>query len=176
MVGHQVLVLSIEVRVLVPQLPIFLRSVFATIKIRHPERNREGKTIMIHIKYKLDKSKFHGIGLFADQDVKKSDLIYSASPALDLNISQEKFDALTDNEKEEIKYWGFWIEADKVWHVDFDNSKFLNHSHEGNVTQDFSHPDAWLVAARDIQAGEELTQNYLEFETEEDLKRRGISA
>lgn len=38
MVGHQVLVLSIEVRVLVPQLAIFLRSVLATIKISYPEK------------------------------------------------------------------------------------------------------------------------------------------
>ncbi len=130
---------------------------------------------MIHIKYKLDKSKFHGIGLFTDQDIKQGELIYSASPTLDLNLSQDKFDALTDNEKAEIKYWGFWIEADQVWHVDFDNSKFINHSKNATLTQDPSHTDAWLVTTRDIKAGEEFTQNYLEFETEDDLKRRGIS-
>jgi len=129
---------------------------------------------MIHIKYILDKSSVHGIGLFADQDVKKGELIYSASPALDLNISQEKFDSLRPKEQQEIKYWGFWVEAEKVWHVDFDNSKFLNHSEWGNVTQDFSHPEAWLVALRDIKQGEELTQNHLEFESKDDLSRRGI--
>ncbi len=129
---------------------------------------------MIHIKYKLDKSGFHGIGLFADQDVLKGELVYSASPLLDVNISQEKFDMLTYLEKEEVKYWGFWVETDKVWHVDFDNSKFINHSNESNLTQDSSHQDAWLIAKRNIKKGEELTQNYLEFETEQDLKRRGI--
>jgi uncharacterized protein len=130
---------------------------------------------MIHIKYKLDKSAVHGIGIFADQDVKKEQVIYTASPILDLNITQSQFDSLQDAEKEEVKYWGFWIESEKVWHVDFDNSKFINHSLTPNTTQDFSHPEAYLVATRDIRADEELTQNYLDFESEEDLKRRGIA-
>lgn len=129
---------------------------------------------MLHIKYKLDKSNKHGIGIFADQDIKQGDVIYTASPLLDLNISNETFERLSQTEKDEVRYWGFWIESDKVWHVDFDMSKFINHSFEANTTQDFSHPEAYLVAARDIQNGEELTQNYLEFESEGDLKKRGI--
>ena len=36
------------------------------------------------------------------------------------------------------------------------------------------HSAAYLVATRDIERGEELAQNYLEFETEDDLKKRGI--
>lgn len=130
---------------------------------------------MLHIKYKLDRSAHHGIGLIADQDIARGALIYTASPKLDLNISNEVFESLDQKEKDEVRYWGFWVEKDKVWHVDFDMSKFLNHSFTANTTQDFSHPDAYLVAVRDIKKGEELTQNYLEFESENDLKRRGIT-
>ena len=53
-------------------------------------------------------------------------------------------------------------------------SKFINHSYNATVTQDEKFTDAYLVAARDIKKGEELTQNYLEFESEDDLKARGI--
>jgi SET domain-containing protein len=63
-----------------------------------------------------------------------------------------------------------------MWHVDFDVSKFINHSYDATVTQDEQHDEAYLVAARDITVGEELTQNYLEFESEEDLRRRGITS
>lgn len=131
--------------------------------------------VLIHIKYKLKSSDTHGIGFFADQDIKMGGVIHTASPELDLNISNDIFESLSKSEKDEILYWGFWIENEKVWHVDFDNSKFLNHSIEKiNVTQDFSHPEAYLIATRDIGKGEELLQNYLEFETLGDLKRRGI--
>lgn len=130
---------------------------------------------MIHIKYKLDKSDKHGIGLFADEDLKEGQLIYTASTLLDVNLTQEQFDTLSDREKEEFQWWGFFDEPSQRWHVDFDVSKFINHSKEGTVTQDKLHDEAFLVASRDIKKGEELTQNYLEFESEEDLKKRRIS-
>lgn len=129
---------------------------------------------MIHIKYKLDKSGVHGVGFFAMQDLKKGDLIFTASPGLDVNITQEQFDALDEAEQKEVRYWGFFDQPTKKWHVDFDHIHFINHSYDPNTTQDLSHPEAYLVAARDVKSGEELTQNYLEFETPEDLKRRGI--
>ena len=129
---------------------------------------------MIHIRYKLDRSDKHGIGLFADEDLHKGQLIYTASPLLDVNITKEQFNTLNDREKKEIQWWGFFIESSQCWHVDFDVSKFINHSREGTVTQDKDHTEAYLVTTRNIRKGEELTQNYLEFESEEDLKRRGI--
>jgi len=129
---------------------------------------------MIYIKYKLDKSKFHGIGLFTDEDLKKGQLVYTASPLLDVNITREQFDQLDEKEKREIEYWGFWDEPNNLWHVDFDVSKFINHSYEPTLTQDQNHQDAYLITTKNLKAGEELTQNYLEFETEEDLIKRGI--
>ncbi len=129
---------------------------------------------MIYINYKLDKSKHHGIGLFAAENIKKGTLIYTPSPMLDINLTQEQFDSLNDKEKKEIMWWGFYDEPTKKWHVDFDVSHFINHENEGTITQDVNHKDAYLIAARDIKAGEELTQNYLEFESEEDVRRRGI--
>ncbi len=130
---------------------------------------------MIHVAYKLKTSELHGVGLFANEDVKKDQLIYTASPLLDLNITQEQFDGLEQKEKDEILWWGFFDQPSQMWHVDFDVSKFINHSPDATVTQDESHDEAYLVASRDIQSGEELTQNYLEFETQEDLGRRGIT-
>ena len=129
---------------------------------------------MIYIKYRLDKSKFHGIGLFTDEDLKKGQLVYTASPLLDVNITREQIDQLDEKEKREIEYWGFWDEPNNLWHVDFDVSKFINHSYEPTLTQDQNHQDAYLITTKNLKAGEELTQNYLEFETEEDLIKRGI--
>ncbi len=131
---------------------------------------------MIHIKYKLDKSGVHGIGIFADQDIKKGELIFTASSVLDVNITQEQFDSLAEQEQAQVRYWGFFDQPTQKWHVDFDHIHFINHSYTPNTTQELSHPEAYITASRDIQAGEELTQNYLEFETPEDLKRRGIPA
>lgn len=130
---------------------------------------------MIHISYKLKTSNLHGIGLFADQDIAKGQVIYTASPLLDLNITQEQFDSLDRREQDEIIWWGFFDRPSQMWHVDFDVSKFINHAYDATVTQDPAHDEAYLVAKRDIKAGEELTQNYLEFESQADLVRRGVA-
>jgi uncharacterized protein len=129
---------------------------------------------MIHIKYKLDISPLHGIGLFADEDISKESVIYTASSDLDVNISDKTFESLQKSEQDEIRYWGFWDEPNNVWHVDFDVSKFINHSFDPSVTQNTNFTDAYLIAKKDIKKGDELTQNYLEFESEDDLKTRGI--
>lgn len=83
---------------------------------------------MLHVKYKLDKSNHHGIALFADQIIAKDDLVYTASPILDLNINQEQLDSLDESEKQEVLWWGFFDKPSQMWHVDFDVSKFINHS------------------------------------------------
>lgn len=129
---------------------------------------------MIHIKYKLDKSDKHGIGLFTDEDLEPGQLVYTASPLLDVDITQAEFDSLTNAERSEIQWWGFYDEPSQMWHVDFDVSKFINHSEDATLTQDSSHEDAYLVTTRNIKKGEELTQDYSEFESKEDLKKRGI--
>lgn len=129
---------------------------------------------MIHIRYKLDKSKYHGIGLFTQEDLKKGQLVYTASPLLDVNISQKQFDSLDEKEKAEVRYYGFKVEENNTLHVDFDVSRFINHSFSATLTQDPSHKEAYLITTREVKVGEELTQNYLEFESENDLRKRGI--
>jgi SET domain-containing protein len=129
---------------------------------------------MTHIKYKLDKSSIHGIGVFADQIIKKGEVIFTASPLLDVNITQEQFVSLQEAEQKEIRYWGFFDKPTQRWHVDFDHMHFINHSYNANTTQDFSRSEAYILATKDIRTGEELTQNYLEFESMEDLQRRGV--
>ncbi len=129
---------------------------------------------MIHIKYKLNKSNLHGIGLFTDEDLEKGQIVYSSSPSLDLNLTENQFNSLKEEEKKEIKHWGFYNVKRKIWHVDFDVSKFINHSNQGNLTLDKNQADTTLVAIRNIAKDEELTQNYLEFEEQDNLKQRNL--
>ena len=116
---------------------------------------------MIHISYNILSSKTHGIGLFADQDIKAGGLIYSPSPLLDVDITQEEFESLTSNEQREVKYYGYWNKKTEKWHVAFDAIRILNHgpADVANVTQD---EDMVMTAKRDIQLGEELLQDYVE--------------
>lgn len=130
---------------------------------------------MMYVSCKLGKSPIHSIGIFAAEDIKQGQLIYTVDPNIDLNTTLEQFSTFNDEEKARVRYFGYWSKLDQVWHVDFEDMRYINHSFAPNTTQDFSKTEAPLTALRDIRAGEELTQNYLEFEDVETLKGRGIS-
>ena len=115
------------------------------------------------------------MGLFADEDIAKGAVIYTPSPLLDVDLTQDEFDSLDEKEKEEVRYWGFFEKATQRWHVDFGVTRFINHSHDATVTQDPAYADSNLIAARDIKRGEELTQNYAEIESEDWLRKLSIA-
>jgi hypothetical protein len=127
--------------------------------------------IMIHIMYKIEPSKTHGMGLFTDQNLKAGDLIYTPSPLLDVDLTPEEFENLCASEKREIKYYGYFNKKTQKWHVAFDAIRVLNHAlgNDANVIQD---EDMIMTAKRDITAGEELLQDYLDFDTQEELSTR----
>ena len=115
---------------------------------------------MFHVLVKLDKSSIHGIGLFAAQNIKKDQKVYTANSSLDLMLSEAELARLIEDEIRTIKHYGFFDRQKQKWHYAFDDIKFCNHSADGNVTS----RDGSLVAKRAILEGEEITQDYNEFE------------
>jgi len=116
---------------------------------------------MLHIKYRLEKDDNGTMKLYANEDLAAGTIVFSTNPVLDVDIPGDEFDKMDPKTQEEIRQWGFLMEPEDVWHVDFDISRFVSHSFEPNLTQDPNHKNTYLVAARDIKAGEELTHNYL---------------
>ena len=106
------------------------------------------------------KSPIHGLGLFADETIKKDTKVYSINKDLDLIISVEKFDKLSKNEQQTFRHYGYFDNKENVWNLSFDDIRFCNHSFDSNVTL----RNNYLVSIREIKKGEEITQNYGEFE------------
>ena len=115
---------------------------------------------MFHIKTKLGESSIHGIGLFTDEDISEGDVIYVANLSIDLILSDDKFLSLSNDEKETIQNYGYFDKTLKKWHLSFDDVRFCNHALNANMTL----RNGKLIAKKDISKGEELTQNYSEFE------------
>ena len=116
---------------------------------------------MLHIKYRLEKAENGGMKILTDEDLKQGQVVYSTSQGLDVDIPAQEFDQMDEKKKQEIRQWGFLLEPEDVWHVNFDVTRCVSHSFEPNLIQDPEHNEIYLVAARDIKTGEELTQNYL---------------
>ncbi len=126
---------------------------------------------MLLIKATVKPSKTHGLGLFADEDILKGARIWKFSPGLDLEILKTDFEKLSQAEKDIILFYGFLSKKTDCYHLSFDNVRFMNHAKEGNVVIDQTVDDTEypLIARKDIQAGEELTQNYFEFDDDHQM-------
>lgn len=119
---------------------------------------------MLHITTFLGESAVHGIGLFAGEDIAKDTLIYEPSPDIDLMLDQQSFEKLRTEEKAHIQHYGFFDHYTQRWTLAFDDIRFCNHSLQPNMKAFGAGKACKVIALRDIVAGEELTQNYEDFE------------
>lgn len=115
---------------------------------------------MFHVKVKVLPSNINGLGLFAEENIAKEQLVYSKNDKLDLTVSVKEFENLSLDEKRTIKHYGFLDKKENIWHVSFDDIRFCNHSFQSNITNE----NKKLIATKDIKKGDEITQNYEEFE------------
>jgi SET domain-containing protein len=124
---------------------------------------------MLLIRTTVAPSTIHGLGLFAAEPITKGAAIWRFSPGLDLEISPADFEKFTRYEQDIILFYGFNSRKTGKYHLSFDDVRFMNHADPGNVTVDEGRGteddvEFVLVAARDIAVGDELTQNYYEFD------------
>ena len=117
---------------------------------------------MFLVKTKLAPSKIHGIGTFAEQFIPKGTLMWEFHEGIDCQITQERFDALPPIIQNEFLVHG-WVNENGKHQMNMDNEKFINHSDNPNT----SSPGygKFVVALKDIEIGEEITQDYREFDT-----------
>jgi hypothetical protein len=106
----------------------------------------------------LDKSSIQGVGLFSGEDIAKGELVYKHSLKLQHVLESEELDALEEDEKRSFTHYGYFWKG--KWYLDFDDVRFLNHDTKPNLIL----TDKGIEAARDILKGEELTQDYKDFE------------
>lgn len=91
-----------------------------------------------------------------------------------MELSQSDFEKLSRYEQEFILFAGFRSRKTGKYHLSFDDVRFINHAEDGNIAVDEARGteddvEFVLVAARDIAVGDELTQNYYEFDEDHAL-------
>lgn len=114
---------------------------------------------MLLVKTKLKKSSIHGLGVFADQNIKKGAAIWEYNPIIDKEITKREFNSLPKLAKKYmIKY--AYLDENNKWILCGDDGRFFNHSKNPNCNDETDK----TVAARNIKKGEELTSNYYTFD------------
>lgn len=123
----------------------------------------------------IDKSKIHGNGVFAGEKIKKGDIVWKFNKIIDKKINKEIFDNLDELTKFFIEKNGYLDKSENFYIISGDNDIFSNHSDNPNLIEEKQIKEIQietnnLIASRNIEIGEELTQNYLEYIAEENFK------
>jgi hypothetical protein len=121
---------------------------------------------MLFVKTKPGLSSIHGIGCFADEFIKKGTLVRKFVEGFDIEIPKEKVDSLPDAPRERILNYAYFDKETNLYTLNPDDERFVNHSDNPNVGDDLSRESELgeMYALRDIQKGEEITENYNEFD------------
>ena len=105
-------------------------------------------------------SRIAGVGLFAAQALPAGTRIWEFTEGVDWRISAAEFERFPKPYRERLRHYTYV--DDRGFHILCgDNAKFMNHADDPNCSD--ADP-RWTVTVRDIEAGEELTCDYREFD------------
>jgi hypothetical protein len=112
---------------------------------------------MLLIKTYLDKSPIQGVGVFANEFVKKGTPVWKFNPLIDIILIPEQLVELPEATREFIDSVAIsYPYGSDNFCLSVDNANYMNHSDAPNVSSD-TEPN---IALRDIPKGTELTVDY----------------
>lgn len=122
--------------------------------------------MVLLVKTVVKKSSIQGVGLFADEDIKKGTVVWTFMEDIDRKYSHDEVQQMAPTVRNFLDTYSYLSVTTRTHVLSGDNDRFINHSDEPNVilhhTERLGEKDD--IAARDIQKGEELTCNYFLFD------------
>jgi len=118
----------------------------------------------------IRKSSIDGDGVFAESNIPKDTIVWQYTDGHDKKMTKKEFDKLDNGTKNELQRIAYLSPTTNVWVMppEGDPACYTNHDSTGyntSVVLDEKLSDEPLfVANRDIQAGEEITNNYTDFD------------
>ena len=116
----------------------------------------------------VSRSSIHGFGVFAAEAIKKGTIVWQFDEGADWILTPDEMALFPEKLQAQMEAWTYQGE-DGCFILCSDGAKFMNHSFDPNCDDSGF---IRTVAARDIQAGEELTCDYREFD--EKSKQNGL--
>lgn len=124
---------------------------------------------MYIVAVKIADSPIAGKGVFAEQAIEKGETCWIYKQGYDIELSTEEYKAIPEETKSRIAKTGYlspWTDK-YIFPPEDDPAQYTNHSANNNLSviyDESASPEPYFIANRDIAIGEELTNNYHEFD------------
>ena len=102
-----------------------------------------------------------GLGLFTKEFIQKGTIVWEFVEGVDIKMDEATFNKLNYAQKEYFEKYG-WKGDDGFYYSSCDLTNFINHSYKPNLDI----VGEKVVSNRDIKVGEELFENYSQFDPE----------
>jgi len=112
------------------------------------------------VKTYLDKSKIHGIGLFAAEFIPNGKLVWKFVSGFDFVMTKKEVAKLPEVARSWVLTYGYYNKEEGGYVICADDARFFNHSDNSNTDNTKM---IGTIASKDIKKGEEITCNYKEF-------------
>ena len=99
-----------------------------------------------------------GLGLFATEFIPKGSIVWEFVEGVDIKVSVDRVEKMSEAQQEYFEKYA-WVEDD-YYYSSCDLTNFVNHSYQPNLKI----IDEVMISLRDIYPGEELFENYAEFD------------
>lgn len=124
---------------------------------------------MYKVLVRVAPSTIDGNGVFTQQDISKDSIVWLFTNGHDHTMTDDEHTALSNAERDRLDKTGYLSPWTNLWVFppENDSAQYTNHSKENNLSVLYDKnisPEPYFVANRDIKTGEELTNNYHEFD------------
>jgi SET domain-containing protein len=99
-----------------------------------------------------------GLGLFATEFIPKDSVVWKFVEGVDIQVSIDEVEQMSEAQQEYFNKYA-WIEGD-YYYASCDHTNFINHSYQPNLKI----IGKVIIAFKNIELGEELFENYSEFD------------
>lgn len=114
---------------------------------------------MLLVPTRIEASPIHGLGLFATAPIPAGTVWWRFDGRVDREYSDAEIEALPEPMQRHLVHYAYRLRSGVVIHCG-DNARFVNHADTPNSREG---EGGCSIAARDIAAGEEITEDYGSF-------------
>lgn len=125
---------------------------------------------MYTIPVEICESTIDGKGVFAKDNIKKGSIVWQYTESHDKKMTKEEFESLDEPTKIALQRTAYLSPTTDMWVAppEDDPACYTNHDptnyNTGVIVDEEISEEPLFIATRDIAAGEEITNNYLEFD------------